>query len=226
MSDYTEVTDLWRDYEHGVDYLNTTGLRKKLPQYVKFYEGEQWAPPTKLTKNMPRPVINIIKMICRSKKAAILSTPVKIVYEAETDGVDVEQFNRFSDYIQKEMGQVALDSDAISDGVKKGCYFYHYYWDSEARGKDGLKMGALRCEIIDALDIIFADPPYAISVELFQKLLRDKNFCSFNADSTLCWEVPDSPGAVGNFIDSPGVDKLQFRKFGGTIFAFGKIKII
>lgn len=158
MSDYTEVTDLWRDYEHGVDYLNTTGLRKKLPQYVKFYEGEQWAPPTKLTKNMPRPVINIIKMICRSKKAAILSTPVKIVYEAETDGVDVERFNRFAEYIQKEMGQESLDNDAISDGVKKGCYFYHYYWDSEARGKDGLKMGALRCEIIDALDIIFADP--------------------------------------------------------------------
>lgn len=158
MSDYSKVTDLWKDYENGIAYLGTSGLRKKLPQYVKFYEGEQWPPPTKLTKNMPRPVINIVKMICRSKKAAILSTPVKIVYEAEDESVDVERFNRFAEYICKEIGQERLDNDAVSDGVKKGCYFYHYYWDSEARGKDGIKLGALRCEIIDALDILFADP--------------------------------------------------------------------
>jgi hypothetical protein len=153
-----DITELWKDYQNGIAYLNNTGLRKKLPQYVKFYEGDQWAAPTKNTKNMPRPVINIVKMICRSKKAAILSTPVKIVYEAEDDSVDVETFNRFAEYIQKEIGQDELDSDAVSDGVKKGCYFYHYYWDSEACGKDGLKLGALRCETIDALDILFADP--------------------------------------------------------------------
>ena len=153
-----KITELWKDYQNGIAYLNNTGLRKKLPQYVKFYEGDQWAAPTKNTKNMPRPVINIVKMICRSKKAAILSTPVKIVYEAEDDSVDVETFNRFAEYIQKEIGQNELDSDAVSDGVKKGCYFYHYYWDSEACGKDGLKLGALRCETIDALDILFSDP--------------------------------------------------------------------
>ena len=152
------ISSVWKDYENGIAYLGSSGLRRKLPQFVKFYEGEQWPAPTKLTKNMPRPVINIIKMICRSKKAAILSSPVRIVYEAEDESVDTEKFNRFSDYIQKEIGQDRLDSDAISDGVKKGCYFYHYYWDSEARGKDGIKSGALRCEIIDALDILFADP--------------------------------------------------------------------
>ena len=157
MSDET-ITSVWKDYENGIAYLGNSGLRKKLPQFVKFYEGEQWPSPTKLTRNMPRPVINIIKMICRSKKAAILSSPVRIVYEAEDQSVDTEKFNRFSDYIQKEIGQDRLDSDAISDAVKKGCYFYHYYWDSEARGKDGIKSGALRCEIIDALDILFADP--------------------------------------------------------------------
>lgn len=153
-----DVTSLWKLYEDGVAYLGNMGLRKRIPQFVDFYEGRQWPAPTKLTKNMPRPVINIIKMICRSKKAAILSTPVKIVYQAEEQSIDVDNFNRFAEYIQKEIGQDRLDSDAVSDGVKKGCYFYHYYWDSEARGKDGIKEGALRCEIIHALDILFADP--------------------------------------------------------------------
>ncbi len=85
-------------------------------------------------------------------------TPVKIVYKAEDEMADVEKFNNFAAYIQKEIGQEALDKRAIKDGVVKGSYFYHYYWDSEAKGKDGIKEGGLRCEIIDPLSIFFSDP--------------------------------------------------------------------
>lgn len=153
-----DTTTLWDDYQNGLKFQSSTGLAKNIPQFVKFYEGNQWAPPTEKTKNLPRPVINIIKMICRNKKSAILSTPVKIIYRAEDDMADVEKFNNFAEYIQKEIGQEALDKAAIDDGVKKGSYFYHYYWDSEAKGKAGIKEGGLRCEIIDPLNIFFSDP--------------------------------------------------------------------
>ena len=153
-----ETTTLWQDYEHGLAYQSSMGLSKKIPKFVKFYEGDQWATPTKNTKNLPRPVINIIKMICRNKKSAILATPVKIIYRAEDEMADVDKFNNFADYIQKEIGQESLDKKAINDGVIKGSYFYHYYWDSEAKGKDGAKEGGLRCEIIDPLNIFFSDP--------------------------------------------------------------------
>lgn len=153
-----ETTTLWDDYQNGLAYQSSTGLSKKIPKFVKFFEGDQWAAPTKNTKNLPRPVVNIIKMICRSKKSAILSTPVKIIYRAEDEMIDVEKFNNFADYIQKEIGQEALDKKAINDGVIKGSYFYHYYWDSEAKGKSGAKEGGLRCEIIDPLNIFFSDP--------------------------------------------------------------------
>ena len=153
-----EVTTLWDDYQNGLTYQSSVGLAKKLPRFVKFYEGDQWPAPTKNTKNLPRPVVNIIKMICRAKKSAILSVPVKIVYRAEDMMADVDKFNNFSYYIQKEIGQEALDKRAIDDGVKKGSYFYHYYWDSEAEGKRGTKEGGLRCELIDPLSIFFADP--------------------------------------------------------------------
>lgn len=153
-----ETTSLWDDYQNGLSYQASTGLSKKIPMFVKFFEGDQWAAATKNTKNLPRPVINIIKMICRNKKSAILSTPVKIIYRAEDETADVEKFNNFADYIQKEIGQEALDKKAINDGVIKGSYFYHYYWDSEAKGKSGAKEGGLRCEIIDPLSIFFSDP--------------------------------------------------------------------
>ena len=153
-----ETTPLWDDYQNGLNYQQTSGLAKNLPKFVKFYEGDQWAAPTKNTKNLPRPVVNIIKMICRNKKSAILSAPVKIIYRAEDENISVDKFNNFAEYIQKEIGQESLDKKAIDDGVKKGSYFYHYYWDSEAKGKNGIKEGGLRCEIIDPLNIFFSNP--------------------------------------------------------------------
>ena len=153
-----ETTTLWDDYQNGLSYQASSGLSKKLPEFVRFYEGKQWAAPTKNTRNLPRPVVNIIKMICRSKKSAITAAPVRIIYRAEDETVDVEKFNNFAAYIQKEIGQEGLDKKAIDDGVKKGSYFFHYYWDSEAKGKDGIKEGGLRCEVIDPLSIFFSNP--------------------------------------------------------------------
>lgn len=153
-----ETTTLWDDYQNGLSYQASSGLSKKLPEFVRFYEGKQWAAPTKNTRNLPRPVVNIIKMICRSKKSAITAAPVRIIYRAEDETVDVEKFNNFAAYIQKEIGQEGLDKKAIDGGVKKGSYFFHYYWDSEAKGKDGIKEGGLRCEVIDPLSIFFSDP--------------------------------------------------------------------
>lgn len=153
-----ECTKLWDDYQNGMSYQSNMGFSKNIPEYVRFYEGQQWAPATALTKNLPRPVVNIIKMICRSKKSSILSSPVKITYKAEYGDQGMDVYNAFASYIQKEIGQESIDKRAIDDGVKKGTYIYHYYWDAEAKGRDGIKEGGLRCEIIDPLNIFFSDP--------------------------------------------------------------------
>ncbi len=152
------VTDLWRDFQRGRAYQSERGLTKLLPLCVKFYEGDQWAPPTKNTRNLPRPVVNITKMICRSKKSGILSTPVRIRYSAFDASTDVDRLNNFAAYIQKEMGHDAIDKRAVDSAVKKGTYIYHYYWDSEARGMNASVIGGLRCELLEPLNVFFADP--------------------------------------------------------------------
>lgn len=152
------TTELWRDFQRGRAYQDERGLTRTLPLCVKFYEGDQWAAPTKNTKNLPRPVVNITKMICRSKKSSILSTPVRIRYSTFDPAQDVDRFNHFAEYIQKEIGQDAIDKRAISSAVKKGTYIYHYYWDAEARGMNGSVIGGLRCELLEPLNVFFADP--------------------------------------------------------------------
>ena len=171
MSGMTEegTTALWEDYKKSIQHQNAEGVRSRMPQCVRFFEGDQWPRPTADTANFPRPVVNVAAMIARNKIAAVLSSPIRILYRADEmesargeelmkSGVSAETFTRFSDYIQKELGQSALDKRAVHDGAVKGCYAYHYYWDAEADGKDAVTPGALRCEVIDPMNVHFANP--------------------------------------------------------------------
>ena len=153
-----EKTHLWELYESGLDSQISLGIRQNIPTYVDFYEGRQWPEPTQSTKNLPRPVVNIVKMICRSKKAAILNAPVKVMFKSYSPLTDTNKFNSFYEFISKAMGQDELDARAIDDGIKKGSYFYHYYWDSTKAGIDGKRDGGLMCELIDPLNIFFENP--------------------------------------------------------------------
>lgn len=157
-NEHEEVSALWKLYENGRSYLSAMGLSTKLPLYNRFYEGDQWPAPTKKTKGLPRPVVNFVKMIVRNKKAVILMAKARICFEAELSNVDIEPLNDFCDYIVKEIGQAELDREAVQQACIEGTYIYHYYWDSEAAGKDGRVAGGVRGELLDPLAVIFENP--------------------------------------------------------------------
>ncbi len=152
-----EVTNCYSLYKKALGDQLTSGLRDKIPLCVDFYEGRQWPLPTENTKNLPRPVVNIIKMICRSKKGAIFSTPVRLQFKSYSHNTDVEKFNSFARSVMKEYGQDELDRIAIDDAIKKGSYFFHYFWDTDAYSNESDENGALGCEIIDPLNIFFSN---------------------------------------------------------------------
>ena len=153
-----EQTHLWKMYQRGMEYQAVCGMRHKIPEFINFYEGRQWPLPTENTKNLPRPVVNIVKMICRSKKSSILSTPVRILYKSYAQSDSTDKLNSFAQSLLKEINQDGLDRLAIDDGIKKGSYFYHYYWDPCAVSLTGRIEGGVRCEIIDPLNIFFENP--------------------------------------------------------------------
>ena len=71
---------------------------------------------------------------------------------------------------------------------------------------------------------LFADPPYAESAHLFAELLADPLFRKHAAGRRLIWEIPDTPGAAGDFVDAPFLDDPVFRRFGGTLFLSGSVR--
>ena len=160
MDNEKSVTTLWEMYRKGIDYQNNTRMRNNIPRYIDYYEGKQWSSKvTKGTESMPRCQVNFIKPICRNKKANILSVPYRLKFSSINNKEKSLVFTRFAEYQQKAMGMDELDSQAIDSGIKTGTYIYHFYWDKDATnvitGKNG---GAVSCELLDPLDVFFANP--------------------------------------------------------------------
>lgn len=157
---------IWNDWQKGLEYQKKLNLKETCEKCVDFFEGRQWPQATERTKNMPRPVINIIKFIVNGKKANILSSKISMVYkpliynqdEGQIATEGASSFTSFASHIKKEIKQEDLDSQAILDGLKKGTYIYHYFWDREKKTGMAKFDGGLNGQIIDCLSIVFANP--------------------------------------------------------------------
>lgn len=167
MSDREELAKkIWQDWQNGLQYQKTLRLKETCEQCVDFFEGRQWPVATERTKNMPRPVINIVKFIVNGKKANILSSKISMIYkpliynqeEGQTATEGASSFTNFAKHINKEIKQEDLDNQAIADGLKKGTYVYHYFWDREKKTGMARFDGGLNGQIIDCLSIVFANP--------------------------------------------------------------------
>ena len=157
---------IWDDWQKGLEYQKKLHLKETCEQCVDFFEGRQWPQATERTKNMPRPIENIIELIVNGKKANILSSKISVIYkplvyneqEEQTAIEGASSFTSFANHISKEIKQEDLDNDAILDGLIKGPYIYHYFWDKEKKTGMAKFDGGLNGQIIDCLSIVFANP--------------------------------------------------------------------
>ena len=122
-----QTTDLWDMYRKGIEYQNSIDLRTNIPRYMDFFEGRQWKGNIpKGTESMPRCVVNMIKPICRNKKANILSVPYKLVFSSVLHPQEAQVFSRFAEYQNKAMEMNEIDDQAVGKGIKTGTYIYHF----------------------------------------------------------------------------------------------------
>lgn len=156
--DEIEITKLWEDFEHARNYQNSLELTTQIPINVDFYEGRQWAAKTEATRHIPRPVVNIVKFITRSKKSSIVGAPISLVFTSNGNPEMARKLTEFNKTIENEMEMDELRNKLVQEGIVKGTGVLHYYWDSEAKGELGDFEGGVRAEIIDPLNVFFANP--------------------------------------------------------------------
>ena len=163
----TEIAQkIWKDWENALAYQRRLNLKDTCENCVDFYEGKQWPQATERTKNMPRPVINIIKFIVNGKRANILSSKIKMLYkpltyEGENNQIAIDNANNFTNFathIKKELKQEELDNRVVTDFLKKGTAVLHYYWDKEMKSGLAMYTGGLNGQAVDILNVAFANP--------------------------------------------------------------------
>ena len=160
-------TKLWQQYEEGLTYQRQMGFRENFPKFIRFKEGDQWPAPTIRTRNLPRPVFNIVEMFIRTKRASVLSQPVRMTFfpgqvEAARRAEAEQAAQDLTDYAQQlwdRTEQDTLNSEMVDDAATLGTGILHYYFDPTACSAGPYPdAGEIRGESIDPLNIVFGNP--------------------------------------------------------------------
>ncbi len=165
--EYTQETQAWQDHRNGLAWQRAMGFDEKFPQYVRFKEGDQWPPATRRTRNLPRPVFNMVEMFIRTKRAAVLDSPLSMSCrpaagsgpEAQLALQGARDFTDYARQLWKRLHQDDLNAQMVDDAATEGTGVLHYYWDTTVRGTGSTPfVGEVRGESIDPLAIVFSDP--------------------------------------------------------------------
>lgn len=152
-------------YKECLQYKKQMGFPSRWAENERMKAGDQWPAPTEKTRNLPRPVINIIKQIVNHKVASVMNENIRMVFSAndvdegtpEYEGA--EQFTRYSDIAWERMKQDQLNEEALDSGATTGICIWHYYWDTSIKGGNKLKYeGELQGEIIDPVNFFVGNP--------------------------------------------------------------------
>lgn len=157
----------WKQYQDSVRYQDSLGLTDQFPQFERFKAGEQWPQATARTKNLPRPVFNIVEFFIRSKRANMANQSLLMTYRpaeitgetAETAVQGAKDYTDFAHMLWEDLEQDELNSDFLDDAITLGTGILHYYWDNDVHGGSSMQYkGDLRGEVIDPLNIHFGNP--------------------------------------------------------------------
>jgi hypothetical protein len=164
-----------KQLESGITY--NMQFTDKWAEYERFRAGDQWATPTQATKNLPRPVFNIIDHIENHKVASVMNENVKMIFSAqEIDTSDpsmvgaiemaiegADKFTRYSETTWENIKQDYLNEEVLNSASNIGCGILHYYWDTDITGGITLKyIGEMQGEFLDPSNVFFGNPQESV----------------------------------------------------------------
>jgi hypothetical protein len=152
-------------YQEGLSYKKQMGFHESWAEYERFRGGDQWPKPTNRTKDMPRPVFNVIDQIQGHKVSSVMSENIKMSFsatESEEGSTEYEQadtFTRFADTTWERIKQNDLNEEALDGASNVGTAIWHYYWDANKKGGNQLKyIGQMCGEVIDPVNFFPGNP--------------------------------------------------------------------
>jgi hypothetical protein len=163
------------EYKDGLSYKKQQGYLDHWSTYERFRAGDQWPKATDRTKDLPRPVFNVIDQIQAHKVSSVMNENIKMVFSAmetapqtdPTTGQPTEDpeiqaadlFTRYADASWERIKQDDLNEEALDSASNTGTCIWHYYWDASKFGGNKLKwVGEMEGEIIDPVNFFPSNP--------------------------------------------------------------------
>lgn len=154
-----------QQYKDGLSYKKQQGYLDNWALYERFRGGDQWPRTTNRTKDLPRPVFNVIEQIQSHKVSSVMNENIKMVFtatESEEDEPEfqaADTFTRFADATWERLKQNELNEESLDSSSNIGTGIWHYYWDnSKMGGKKLAYIGELCGEVIDAVNFFPGNP--------------------------------------------------------------------
>lgn len=152
-----ETTQIWQEYERGVDYNRSKGLYVKSNRNHKFFYGEQW---DGCNSGDIKPItLNVIKPIVKYKLGTIYQNSYAVVFNPNSGFSEIADMMR----VQKLCDKLSENADRIWEAeqiddkvrsiVKDSCIdaegIVYSYFDLEKK--------KIRSEVIDKVNICYGD---------------------------------------------------------------------
>lgn len=154
--DSINVTDIWKDYQRGRDYLNSINLFDKVGTCFNMVNGDQWK-GLKYGKERP-PQLNILLPIMKSSTALVGQNIMNIEYISMNYNENRDRLLQVTDMLnshaKKTWERLKMDKlnwEILQDAFISGNSAYWFYDDSTA------KEGKIMVEMLDTTNIMLGD---------------------------------------------------------------------
>jgi len=151
-----DVTDLWKDFQAGRQYLDSINLFTRVETCHNFVNGDQWN-GLKYGKERP-PQLNILLPIMKQSTALVGQNLMTIQYTSMNYGKNramlLDVCDKLNSYAAKLWERLKIDKyswDILQDAYIGGDAFLYFYDDTSASD------GRILCEIVDTTNVMLGD---------------------------------------------------------------------
>ncbi|MBR6609312.1 MAG: hypothetical protein IKK99_03745 [Oscillospiraceae bacterium] len=154
--DSTNVTDIWKDYQRGRDYLNSINLFDKVETCFNMVNGDQWK-GLKYGKERP-PQLNILLPIMKSSTALVGQNVMNVEFTSMNYGEGrqhllevTEMLNNHAKKVWERLKMDKLNWEILQDAYISGNSAYWFYDDAS------VTEGKIMVETLDTTNIMLGD---------------------------------------------------------------------
>ena len=154
-------TQVWKEYEQGIDYKARIGLYHTVDLNERFYAGDQWVGIPH--EGLPTPVVNFIRYASAWKIAAVTDRRLKLKFFAEgvSDGGDIgiyaKQISQYCDMIWERLKMDYLTKEGLKQAAITGDYVQYFFWDGALETGQALT-GDISTQLIDNVNYYPGNP--------------------------------------------------------------------